>query len=112
MNRVSLLTFALVLGASAASAGANLNGISVNGLNINGLAFNGRSLNGISANGRTLNGISVNGRGLNGSNLNGTELNPGSGMSAHAESSDDTSPLVVQALTLADGTRLTVEPGH
>lgn len=92
MNRVCLRSIALVLGASAASAGANLNGMSVNGL-----AFNG---------------ISANGSDLNGSNLNGTELNHGSEMPADAESSDDAAPLVVQALTLPDGTLLTVEPSH
>lgn len=87
MNRVCLLAFALALGGSAASAGTALNGLTVNGLTVNGL---------------TVNGLTVN----------GTELNPSSGMPPKADSSDAASPLVVQALTLADGRLLTVVPGH
>jgi len=97
MNRVCLLAFALALGGSAASAGTALNGLTVNGLTVNGL---------------TVNGLTVNGLTVNGLTVNGTGLNPSSGMPPKADSSDAASPLVVQALTLADGRLLTVVPGH
>lgn len=84
MKHFCLLTPALVLSASAASAGLSFNGLSFNGLSFNGLSFNGAS-------------------------LNGAELNGSSGreMPKEGEVSEDAT-VVVQALTLVDGTQLTV----
>ncbi len=79
-----VLTFTLALGASSASAG---------------LSNNGTSLNGI-----TLNGTSLNGASLNGSSVGEAPI--------RSEEVKDVASVVVQTITLADGTRLVAAPAR
>jgi uncharacterized protein YjbI with pentapeptide repeats len=94
MKRVGLLSLVLILGATGAFAKLGVNGTSLNGVSLNGQNLNGTSLNGTSLNRLGVNGVSLNGESLN------------------SESSGDGSSVIVQTITLADGTHLAVEPAH
>jgi hypothetical protein len=103
-----LLALPIVAALPAAMVETPVAGLALNGVKYNGVHFNGVKFNGIHYNGVRFNGIKFNGVKLNGLSTNRIATNGLASNSLGEGFSSDTPLVAVTAITLADGTVVTL----